>query len=158
MTTYIHYGSSKFHPFFPVRNSLYFPKPNGGLWASPVDAPLSWEKWCRREHEYLESLKKYFKFTLTEDAKILHLYSANQLNELPQINFSGNSPICFKNLMYTILDFEKIQQEYDGIELHLSEEVFPEDADWSYRGLYWKLYGWDCDCILILNTNVVNVI
>ena len=140
MTTYIHYGSSKFYPFFPVRNNPYFTKPEGGLWASPVDAPLSWEKWCRREHQQLESLKEYFKFTLTEDAKILHLYSANQLNELPQIDFSGNIPISSKNLMYTILDFEKIQQEYDGIELHLSEEVFPEDVDWSYKGLYWKLY------------------
>ena len=157
-TTYIHYGSSEFHSFFPVVNQPGSNKPLGGLWASAVDAPFSWKKWCEREHWCLYSLKKSFKFQLTDDAKILHIYSASQLDELPQLELPEHIKVLDTDLMYTTLDFEAIQKDYDGIELHLSEEIYPDDANWSYKGLYWKLYGWECDCILIFNTNVINVI
>lgn len=41
---------------------------------------------------------------------------------------------------------------YDGIELHISEET--TDLD-KYDELYFALYGWDCDSILIMNPDVV---
>ena len=41
--------------------------------------------------------------------------------------------------------------EYDAIELHLSEEV----VDDYLESLYFKLYGWDCDSILIMNKDII---
>ena len=53
---------------------------------------------------------------------------------------------------YMIIDLKKmLKQGYDGIELHLSEEITDDSKD----GLYWKLYGWDCDSILVMNPDVV---
>lgn len=151
-TQYIHYGSSKFRPITPIQNQPMMSKPLGGFWASPVNARRGWEDWCRGEEFFLDSLKKSFTFTLTDDAKILHIYSVKQLEELPK------APALFgmEGLRtWVCLDFEKLQQEYDGIELHLSEEKF-ESGEWM-SGLYFQLYGWDCDSILIFHDDVVVV-
>jgi len=43
------------------------------------------------------------------------------------------------------LDFEKIKESYDAIELLISKD----------QRLYYKLYGWDCDCILVLNKDAI---
>ena len=59
---YIHYGSKKLHKIKPIKNQPYFPKPEGGLWASPVDAPFGWKEWCEREHFRKNSEENSFKF------------------------------------------------------------------------------------------------
>ena len=152
---YIHYGcdASEFHEIPPIRNEKMFTKPQGGLWASPVDADFGWKDWCELENFQHTDFNKSFKFTIKDDAKILHINKANQLDKLPQ---SENTMLS--RTMMTILDFEKLQKEYDGMELHLSEEVFPKKADWNYNGLYWRLYGWDCDSILIFNEKAIQII
>lgn len=44
------------------------------------------------------------------------------------------------------LDFEKLRElGIDAIELHLIEN--PE--------LYWTLYTWDCDSVLVMNPDVI---
>lgn len=49
-------------------------------------------------------------------------------------------------------DFEKMKNDgVDAIELHLSEDK----SENYFEGLYYTLYGWDCDCILILNKYIV---
>ena len=52
---------------------------------------------------------------------------------------------CFALSRWLILDFEKIAKEFGAIEVNISSD----------EKLYWKLYGWDCDSILIMNPNVV---
>ena len=42
-------------------------------------------------------------------------------------------------------------KKYDAIELHLSDEV----TDDYLESLYFKLYGWDCDSILIMNPDII---
>ena len=50
------------------------------------------------------------------------------------------------------IDFEKcFDQGIDAIELKVFS--YWDNADQSI--LYWKLYGWDCDCILILNPDCI---
>ena len=44
---------------------------------------------------------------------------------------------------WTILDFEKIAEEYDAIEVNID------------NSLYYALYTWDCDSILIMNPNII---
>ena len=151
---YIHYGSSQLYPIQSIHNMKMMPKPFGGLWASPTDSPFGWYEWCRREHFNIEALKTYFKFTLTDNAKIFHIYKVSDLDELPKQKPSED----FYDIKgYSIIDFEELQKTYDGIELHLSEEIYPKDVNWSYQGLYWKLYGWDCDSILLFNSDVIKL-
>lgn len=151
MREYIHYGATKLHPITPIKNEYHFTKPYGGLWASPVDAKFGWDAWCQREHFRVNNEENSFRFKLKDDARVYHIYSKKDLADLPkQKNDYGFSTFC-------CLDFEKIEESYDGIELHLSDEKIESEDDFV-NGLYFSLYGWDCDSILIFNDKAIEVI
>ena len=141
---YIHYGSSAFEleRFSRISNTQYFTKPHGGLWASRADALYGWKNFSYENHIDCD-LYKNFKFTLLDNANVVHIYSVKDLESLPQS----------KNEMgWVSLDFEKMLEDgIDAIELHLSEE------HWNgfLNSLYYKLYGWDCDSILIMNPDII---
>lgn len=140
--TYIHYGHEPFDRSLiqPIRNCEYFTKPWGGPWASPVDAPFGWKQWCEREEFALHRFVHSFTFTLSPEAKVLTIGSTLDLHGLPH---GGNFGL---DLGMVCLDFEELlRRGYDAVELELSR-------DWE---LYWKLYGWDCDSIVILNPNII---
>lgn len=143
---YIHHGSTHFDisRFDIPRNRPYFQKPYGGLWASPIDAKYGWKDW-NEDNEFCECNKENsFSFTLRDGAKVYHIRDCEDVLKMPEVK----SDI---KLHEHIPDFEKMAKEYDAIELHLSEEERHELGE----GLYFELYGWDCDCILILNPYVV---
>lgn len=145
---YIHYGHPEFRPelFREIKNRYAFVKPSGGLWASPVDAERGWKQWCTENNFNTDRLSDNFTFKLSENSNILHIRSIHDLQTLPQ-----QENLVFKPA-WTVLDFEKLLAEgWDAIELHLSEE---EDCGYL-DGLYWELYGWDCDSILIMNSEVI---
>ena len=160
--TYIHYGSDHFNPylFTPIRNSGWQPKPEGGLWGSREGDERGWEAWCRGSKYNLEELNHSFRFILL-DAKILTLTSPEQLLSLPMLHpwkpkeppevEEGELPTKEQlrdwfapNWCY--LDYEKISEQYDAIELRNSaafREPFPT---------------WDCDCIVVMRAEVVKEI
>ena len=149
LTQYIHYGCNEFDPkiFQPVKNQEWgVAKPLGGFWASPVNAERSWKIWCEYEKFRLDNLNTSFRFHLKDDAKVFHIYRADQLRQLPELD------TIFKSTWYCI-DFEKAAKEWDGIELHLSEEICDDYLD----SLYFRLYGWDCDSILIMHSEIINL-
>lgn len=140
MKTYIHYGHKHFmlQKFREIRNRQWV-KPTGGLWASSKDAPYGWKQWCENENFRECSEENSFCFVLAAGANVLHIHRKEDLIDIPEekIEYRGNMKF---------LDFEAIKNSgIDAIELHLSED---------YR-LYWDLYGWDCDCILIMNPDIV---
>lgn len=139
---YVHYGSNKFDmkKFREIENIPEFAKPKGGLWASRIDTEYSWKEWCENNEFGLDKLKESFKFKLKEDAKILTIENHVQLEKLPR---NKNNKITRE--IFIALDFEKLAKEYDGIEVLISKD----------QELYWKLYGWDCDSILIMNPNII---
>lgn len=149
---YIHYGHSSFdrNLFIPIRNQERWVKPHGGLWASSVDAGYGWKDWCISNGFKIERLVEYFEFTLSDDTRVLHIYDVAQLSELPQIEGPD---------MWCCLDFEQLLSDgYGAVELHLSEEKRDKLSCVFAKGLYWELYGWDCDSILIMNPDVVEVV
>ena len=149
MGRYIHYGSSSFdiNRFQPIKNEEWGGvKPRGGFWASAVDAEWGWKQWCTSEEFWLDKLDANFEFSLSDDARVCHIKSVKDLEKLPE--WKG----LFKSTWYCI-DFEKAMEKYDAIELHLSNEI----NDDYLNGLYFKLYGWDCDSILIMNPDIVEV-
>lgn len=138
MKKYIHYGHKKFDSsiFATIKNRPHFYKPAGGMWASPIDAEYGWKDWCK-DSEFVECENdNSFSFTLQENARIYHIYSISDVKAMPHID--ENSP-----------DFEKMLNDgWDAIELHLSK----------CAELYFEPYGWDCDCILIMNKDIVELI
>jgi hypothetical protein len=137
---YIHYGHDKFDKnlFKEIKNRERFVKPSGGLWASNNAYEISWKKWCINEEFMTDSLKLFFEFKLAENSKILTIDNADKLYELPKIKMT------FKWSIF--LDFEKLKENYDAIELLISKD---------FDRLHWDLYGWDCDCILIMNKDII---
>ena len=146
--TYIHYGSDKFdsNKFLPIVNQDHdWTKPKqGGLWASAVGAEYGWKEWCIGNEMFQGCLKKSFTFDLSPSARVCHLRSVNDLKKLPKL------PHIVQSSYYKV-DFEKAMEEYDAIEIHLSDEV----TDNFEQGLYFRLYGWDCDSILIMNPDII---
>ena len=148
---YVHYGSKHFDPlrFTPVSNQEVLTKPKGGFWASPIGCKFGWKEWCEREGFADCDLENSFTFTLSEDANILHLNSVDDLDNLPRAKhrFSVKSA-------WAQLDFEKLYESgIDAIQLNLSEEVCTDISN----GLYFRLYGWDCDSILVMNKDVISI-
>ena len=147
---YIHYGSKEFDliKFKPIKNTPLFAKPEGGLWGSPEDAKYGWAEWCAAQ-EFRECRKdNSFKFSLKGDAKILYINSIRDLEPLPK---AKNEPLQIH--MWVCLDFEQLVRDgIDAIELDLSGEKRTETRR---EGLYYQLYGWDCDSLLVLNKDMI---
>lgn len=143
---YIHYGHDKFRVPDPIKNIRFFTKPKGGLWASRKDDEDGWKNWCEREEFHLDLLDRSFEFTLKDSANVLVLNDREQLDYLPGLNYDGYFYNKYEWTSECYLDFEKLSKEYDAIEL----------ANINY--FYWALYGWDCNSILIMNPDIVEVI
>ena len=138
---YIHYGHKHFdiNLFCFISNRELFTKPFGGLWGSRTDAEYGWKDW--NDGEYFKKCEKEnsFTFILSDNAKILTINSVDDLEYLP--HFENDFLLC-------VLDFEKLSKFYDAIEVNISSD----------RRLYWDLYGWDCDSILVMNPEVIQEI
>jgi hypothetical protein len=123
-------------------------KPLGGLWASPVDAQFGWAAWCEAENFRLERLRESFTFELKPGARVLEITPEN-VWELPQSKNSlfprREEERSFAYASVKDIDFVALAQQYDVLECSLS----------MYPSLYWSLYGWDCDCILVMNPEVI---
>jgi len=139
---YIHYGHDEFLAPDPIVNRDYFTKPRGGLWASRKYGTRTWVDWCRREEFRLDTLYTSFQFVLDDKARVLNLYNEDQLDSLPRLNDYRKED----EFAECHLDFEELKKQYDAVEVI------------DIANLYWRLYGWDCNSILIMNPKIVEVI
>ena len=145
--TYIHYGDNEFNPEMlskwpvPKETGHHYDKPQG-LWASPVNAVFGWKKWCKQELYNLEKLEESFTFVISPKARVLHLHKIEDAE--PYIR---RDEITRDH----VLDFRRIYENFDAMELHLSEDR---------RGFlnsenFWE---WDVDSICIWNPDIVKVV
>ena len=137
---YVHYGNQEFHPklFLPIRNRNSFSKPHGGLWASRDDAAYGWRDWCR-DNDYGTIVEENsFRFMVSDTANILYLKTENDLRNLP---LQGDSIPAYQ---WYYPDFERLLA--DGVD---AVEVVDIDQ------LYYPLYGWDCDSIVVMNPEII---
>ena len=142
MKKYIHYGHRSFNRnlFIPIANRRNLAKPIGGLWASAVDADYGWKDWCEDSDFRKCENENSFIFTLSDNARVLYIDNISDTDNLPKT--SGEFKLC----SWVCLDFEKLKDEYDAIEVKISGD-----------GIYFGLYGWDCDSILIMNPDIIEV-
>lgn len=137
---YIHYGSKHLNKnLFKEIKNIPFVKPEGGLWASNIKAKYGWREWTQDNNYMVDKYRKdnCFKFRLKEGSKVLAIRDKEDLKELPRYNVP-----TFDSSLFNWLDFEKLSEQYDAIEVFIDK-------------LYWELYGWDCDSILILNKEII---
>ena len=139
---YIHYGHTDFdiNKFSKIITHQYLTKPQGGLWASDIKAKFGWYDWCLENNFGKCDINNSFIFTLSDNAKVLYIDNVKILNGLQKCKYELSN-------IWVSLDFEKLAEIYDAIEVNISYDF----------DLYYKLYGWDCDSILIMNPDVIRV-
>ena len=145
MKTYIHYGCPEFkrEKFVMPSTRKYNNKPKGGLWASDVNAKYGWKNWCEENGWDGCSLNQSFSFHLSNKANVIHINWLSDLHQLPEQDCDLELT-CLRTV-----DYEKlIADGIDAIEFNISN-------DWN---LYMGLYGWDCDSLLVLNPDVIEII
>jgi hypothetical protein len=145
---YIHYGHDAFDSnlFTTPTNRRHANKPKGGLWASATDAPYGWRDWCNAESYCSCDEEDSFCFQITDNANVFTINSVADVNQMP-LQKDGWSTHTIK-----AIDFELMRQNgVDVIEYNLSNGRSEDMMD----DLYFALYGWDCDCILVLNPEVI---
>ena len=144
---YIHYGDNEFRTPDPIENEQVLVKPKGGLWASRKGDDYGWKNWCEsndfRTSDYFD---KYFEFVLNGDAQVLEITEVEQLDFLPQITEYDKYSTVIGGVKRYYLDFEKLAREWDAIEI------------FNIHRFGWALGGWDVNCILIMNPDIVEII
>lgn len=118
---------------------MFSTKPRGGLWASSIDASYGWKEWCDLSDYRHCTEENSFTFLLTSNARVLRINSVNDLEGLPEIH--DEFGLC----PWKLLDFEKLSETYDAIEVSISSDP----------NLYSVLYGWDCDSTLVMNAGTI---
>lgn len=116
--------------FKPVKNIMFI-KPEGGLWASPTDSSYGWREWC--ESEDYGDLSHHFTFQFEGNVFVI-----NSCSDAARMPWIGNTP-----------DFEEmVRLGYDAIFL-------TENGQTETRFGEPSLYGWDCECVLVMNPRCV---
>ncbi len=148
-TIYTHYGAAEYDPSigFPIKNRPNWTKPKGGLWASRQNATFGWKEWCEI-NEFTDCAEtNSFNFILRDAAKVAIIHSMSDLRALPTIRSDVSV------FWDTLIDFEEcLLRGYDAIELcWYGEEYTKQKVD----DMYFGLYAWDCDSIVVLNPSAI---
>ena len=133
----ITYGcGTEFDPvkFKPIKNRDFI-KPDGGLWASPINSPYGWKEWCMEQEQGNLSSS----FTFAFDGKVLVIDSLEDAMRMPWLTL-------FDCIQYP--NFEQIAQHYDAIWLTTKGQVETRFSEPN-------MYGWDCETVLILNPDCI---
>ena len=121
--------------FKPVKNKM-FVKPEGGLWASPVNSNYGWREWCKDES--FGNLSHHFKFEF--EGNVFVIDGTRSAAQMPWLE-------AYSVLKYP--DFEKmVSLGYDAIWL-------TEKGQHETRFGEPSLYGWDCESVLVMNPSGV---
>lgn len=139
----IHYTNEKFslEPRKYEQSELSWQAKPNGLWFS-VEGPNDWKWWCLAESFNIQNLVVSYEVKLKEDAKILHLKSADEV-----LNFSKLYPYLKKQWdnpegrricgTYEI-DWDKVKPQYQGIII----SPYQWNCRMSQKSCWY--YGWDC--------------
>ena len=152
----------KFDPtrFNKIENIPGFCKPKGGLWSSPEKSEWGWIDWCESEEFRLDKVRaSSFRFKLRAKSKVYKIDSIIDLLRVPYTKrkYEGLSYMSFM-AMEKIIDFEKMAAEYDAIWLTVqgeSQTRWPMDYRFSDN---FNLYGWDCETLLVLRPECIEVV
>ena len=148
--------------FQKIRNWQYpWVKPHGGLWASRLSSTKGWKDWC--ESEDMDWCGEYFDFYIKDDANVLFLKELSDIS-LIFTKYQNYLIQCTENLK-----FKRYLERHLDDNVNLYNALIPSvvfnfenmlmdgvDAiEVEIENLYYPLYGWDCDSILIMNPDII---
>lgn len=142
--------------FTPVKNSAHSPigKParGTGMWLCPITSDYRWKHWCDAEeyHRVLNPIE--WVLTVRPGTRLIVIDSYPDLLEL--LGTYGlpdhENPYIGMTNMFSLIDFELLAQDYDGIWL-------TEEGQWATRLSEPSLYGWDLESVLVFRWVFDNV-
>lgn len=140
-----------------IKNGNIRIKPYGGIWASPVDSKYGWDRWCKEEdfRDIDKLVKVEMEIEILEDKNLIIIDSKKDLNKLiwtplPIVKDLAEKLGLVPPFGMEIIDFVAMKDKgIDAIWL-------TEKGQWDTRLCYPRnLYGWDCECILILSERCI---
>ena len=123
--------------FQPIKNRNSI-KPFGGLWASPINSTYSWKDWCR-DNDFGDCSSQ-FEIECTGNTIIIDSFLDLDNLIWQKSEFGSNNP-----------DYEKMLEF--GIDMIYLTEYGQHETRFSDPGLY----GYDCECVLIMNPMCVKI-
>jgi hypothetical protein len=147
----VHYGTSYIDLSLieEIKNKLFSNKPEGGLWCSPIESKNEWKDFLIGEDWRTETLEKSVIFELKPNSKILKIDSYKDLKK--QVSIFEKKIYPEHSYLRGFLDYEKLTLEYDAIFLTANGQY---DTRMAFDT---NLYGWDCECLLILNKDCLSI-
>ena len=125
-------------------------KPKGGLWSSPYnkDTISGWYQFCKEQNFVKADNTVGVIFTLKEEARVYTIDSKEDLDNL--VNKYPNDVLeILKEIAG--LNFIAVSKDYDAIYL-------TDKGQWATRFSQPNtLYGWDCETLLVLNFNAIDL-
>lgn len=125
-------------------------KPKGGLWSSPYnkDTISGWYQFCKDENFIKGDNSVGVIFSLKEEARIYTIDTKEDLDNL--VNKYPNDVLeILKEIAG--LNFIAVSKDYDAIYL-------TDKGQWATRfSRPNTLYGWDCETLLVLNFNAIDL-
>lgn len=125
----------------------YINKPNRGLWGSPVDSSYGWKEWCVENNFRTNTFDVCTKWRIKPDSKILVIDSLSDLQSVMTIYGK-----CENKFERPYLNFYRICEDFDGMLLteRGNDECHLGDG-------YVDLNAWDCESIVVWNSDVVEI-
>lgn len=132
-----------------IANEFLWCKPKGGIWTSPVGSNYGWDVWCKDEG--FRDIDKYIKVELEiEVFESDNLIIIDKKEDLDKLNWEPSRIPGMKFMFKDYIDFVGMKNR--GIDcIWLTEE-----GQWKTRLIFPRnLYGWDCECVLVLNERCI---
>ncbi len=118
-------------------------KPDGGLWASPVDSEYGWKDCCEG-NKLNKSLSSKFEFVY--EGRTLVINSLDDLDNIIWRKVETNGCILY------FPDYEAmLSNGIDAIYITINGEI--ETSSMFAKP---NLWGYDCECIIIMNPKCIN--
>jgi len=131
--------------FVPVTNLPLFPKPDGGLWASPFlsDGKISaWHQWCL--YEDFDVKTQGVKFNLKDDARIVVIDSRKDFQDILK-NYEVDNPLPAYLQGQHFLNWESLAKDVDAVFLTRD----------GMGDCHFEMFGWSVETLLIMNFEVI---
>lgn len=126
--------------FQAIRNRQHV-KPFGGLWGSPVGSAYGWREWCQAEE--WGDLSTCFTVEYTGNTLVIDRIA--DLAHLPWQDYPRDYGPYDTGFSWP--DYEKLLS--DGVDAVYLTERGQGETRFTDPGLY----GYDCECVLVMNPN-----
>ena len=149
--SYITYGMPYFDKSLLVPKSqpllVRGNKPVGCFWGSPISAKFGWKEWCEAEEFYKSDFSLYIVWKLKPDARILKIKSEKDIESLPVV-----IDYCLEFMPN--IDYNLLRNKFDAVEL-----LNPSLGKGLYNSEKARGFStWDCQSIVVLNPDKIEVI